>query len=157
MDPIKRQFISNCSISARIVAHPFPDMAACEAALESAYGQSLLAIHANNLFGMKAHVNKDHPDWGTIVLPTKEFLGGEWKEEKAVFERYPTLDDCFADRLNTLTRLSSVYPNYKAALEATTPEDYVTAVSKTWSTDPNRATKVILIYREYVADSVQPA
>lgn len=149
MDPLKRQFISNCSVAARMVAHPFPDMVACEAALESRYGESVLAQQGNNLFGMKTH---QHPEYGTINLPTREFLGGEWERVNAGFERYPTLDDCFADRLKTLRRLSPVYPHYKAALTATTPEEFVTEVSKSWSTDPNRAANVIAIYRSYVAD-----
>ena len=144
----------NCSASARMVAHPFPDMAASEAALESGYGKSLLAMKGNNLFGMKQH---QHPSFGTLTLPTREFIGGAWQITNAPFVSYPTLDDCFADRLATLTRLKSVYPEYKAALEAETPEDYITHVSKTWSTDPNRATKVMLIYREFVKDFEQPA
>lgn len=154
MDPNKRLFISNASVSARMVAHPFPDMAACEAALESRYGQSVLAQQGNNLFGMKAH---QHPEYGVINLPTREFLGGQWTVINAGFEKYPTLDDCFADRLATLQRLSSIYPHYKAALNATTPEEFVTEVSRTWATDPNRAVNVIVIYRAYVADLTQEA
>src|SRR4029077_11811828 len=115
----QRLFISNCSLSARLVAHPFPDMAACEAALESNWGKSQLAQAGNNLFGMKQH---QHPTYGTLTLPTREFQGGEWKVVDASFVRYPTLDDCFADRLATLTRLASVYPDYKKALEAKAPE-----------------------------------
>jgi flagellum-specific peptidoglycan hydrolase FlgJ len=157
MDPLHRLFISNCSVAARLIGHPFPDMTACEAALESRYGESQLARDANNYFGMKAHQHQDNPDWGTISLPTKEWINSRWVTVNASFEKYPSPEDCFADRLKTLTRLASVYPNYKAALEAQTPEDFVTFVSKTWSTDPNRATNVILIYRQYVADMVQPA
>jgi flagellum-specific peptidoglycan hydrolase FlgJ len=156
MDTMRRLFISNCSVAARLVAHPYPDMAACEAALESAYGTSQLAREYNNYFGMKAHKHQDHPEWGIVILPTHEWENGQWEEVSAAFEKYPKPEDCFADRLGTLMRLASIYPNYKMALEAQTSEDYVTFVSKTWSTDPGRATKVILIYREYVSDVVQP-
>ena len=154
MDPTKRLFISNATVSARMVAHPFALMAACEAALESGYGQSMLAVHGNNLFGTKQH---EHPIYGTLSLPTREYLGGEWKVVTANWVRYPTLDDCFADRLATLRRLSPIYPHYKAALEASDPETFVREVSQTWSTDPGRAEKVIEIYNEYQADSEQEA
>jgi hypothetical protein len=52
--------------------------------------------------------------------------------------------------------LSSVYPHYKAALDAPTPEQYVEAVSRTWSTDPGRAA-VISIYHHYIDDLSSPA
>jgi flagellum-specific peptidoglycan hydrolase FlgJ len=154
MDPDKKLFIRQAAASARMVAHPFPEMAASEAALESAYGKSLLAIKYNNLFGMKQH---KHPTYGTISLPTREFENGAWVITNAEFVSYPTQEDCFADRLATLTRLASVYPNYKMALAATMPEDYIIHVSATWSTDPNRWIKVQTIYNEYMADQEQNA
>jgi flagellum-specific peptidoglycan hydrolase FlgJ len=154
MDPLKRDFITKCSVAARMAAHPFCDMAACEAALESRWGQSQLAVDGNNLFGMKQHT---HPTYGDLSLPTREFLGGEWTVVDAAFVKYPTLDDCFADRLATLTRLASVYPHYKAALTATDPESYVREVSQTWSTDPNRAAAVISIYHQYISDLTRDA
>ena len=138
-----------------MVAHPFPNMAGCEAALESQkpgvvpFTLSQLAAEDNNLFGMKAH---QHNDYGVVNLPTREFLSGEWTVVSAAFEKYPTLDDCFADRYATLRRLSPIYPHYKAALAATDPVTYITEVSRTWSTDPKRAQKVIAIYNEYLAE-----
>jgi flagellum-specific peptidoglycan hydrolase FlgJ len=155
MDPLKREFITRCSVAARMVAHPFPDMVGCEAALESQkpdvvpFTLSQLAAEDNNLFGMKAH---QHNDYGVVNLPTHEFLSGEWTVVSAAFEKYPTLEDCFADRYATLRRLSPIYPHYKAALSATNPLTYITEVSRTWSTDPKRAAKVITIYNEYMTD-----
>lgn len=155
MDALKREFIARCSVSAKLAGHVFPDMAACEAALESRYGQSVLAIQGNNLFGMK---QKQHPVYGTLNLPTREFQAGTgWVVIMAPFVQYPTLDDCFTDRMATLTRLAPIYPHYKAALEASDPETYITEVSKTWSTDPNRAASVLTIYRDYHSDLNQPA
>jgi len=153
MDPDKRQFVASSSASARMVAHPYPDMAACEAALESAYGKSELAIRYHNLFGMKQH---SHAVYGTVSLPTREFQSGQWIEVDSSWVNYPTVEDCFADRLATLTRLASVYPNYKLALQATTPEDYIIHVSATWSTDPARWQKVMTIYNEYTAEQLGP-
>lgn len=129
--------------------HIFPEMAACEAALESAhegiFGGSALAREANNLFGMKQH---QHPTYGTLNLPTREFLNSEWVVVEAVWVKYDRLSECFEDRMMTLRRLSSEYPHYAAALDATDARTYVTEVSKTWSTDPQRAAKVLAIYDE---------
>ena len=133
--------------------HVYPRMAACEAALESGYGQSELAKIGNNLFGLKQHV---HPSYGTVALPTKEFLDGEWKEVEANFVRYPMQSDCFADRMATLIRLRDCYPHYDAALRAPDPETYIQEVSKSWSTDPARATKVLELYREYFPSPASP-
>ena len=63
----------------------------------------------------------------------------------AVFE---SLTACFAARMALLRRLSPEYPNYAAALKAGTPEDFVTLVSKSWSSDPRRAEKVLAVYQE---------
>jgi flagellum-specific peptidoglycan hydrolase FlgJ len=159
MDPAKRDFITRCSVSARMVGHPFPNMAGCEAALESQkpgsfpFQLSTLAMEANNVFGMKVH---QHNEYGEITFPTREYLGDEWVKVDANFERYPTLEDCFADRLKTLMRLSPIYPHYKAALDAQTAEEYVTEVSKSWSTDPGRAAHCIQLYREYMAELGDP-
>ena len=70
---------------------------------------------------MKQHA---HPIFGTMTLPTREFLNGEWTTVGANWIEYPDWRSCFADRLATLERLSNVYPHYKAALAAKTPADY---------------------------------
>ena len=56
----QRQFLAKAA--AAQARHVFPEMAACEAALESGFGKSGLAREDNNLFGMKQH---PHPVYGT--------------------------------------------------------------------------------------------
>jgi len=124
-------------------------MAACEAGLESGYGRSILALQDNNLFGLK---QRAHPVYGTVSLPTREFVNGEWEEVEANFVRYADWQQCFLDRMATLQRLASVYPHYAAALAASNGEEYVRQVSQTWSTDPNRGEKVLAIYNEMAGD-----
>jgi flagellum-specific peptidoglycan hydrolase FlgJ len=143
-------FLNEASAQAVKAGQPFPEMAACEAALESRYGQSDLACEGNNLFGMKQHT---HEIFKTLNLPTHEGTPGhpDWKEITAKFVEYPDWSSCFADRLATLQRLSAEYPHYAAALAATDPETYVTEVSKTWSTDTMRAMHVSQIYQDYMA------
>jgi flagellum-specific peptidoglycan hydrolase FlgJ len=147
MDVHKQQFLTKAKQQAEAAAHIFPSMAACEAALESGYGVSGLAIADNNLFGMKQH---QHPIYGTHVLPTKEFVNKEWIVVNANWIHYPDMAACFTDRMNTLRRLSTAYPHYAAALAAPDAVAFVTEVSRTWSTDPNRAAKVIAIYRDAI-------
>lgn len=132
--------------------HPFPYMAACEAALESGYGKSWLAAHAHNLFGTKQHAKAIYQ---TIVMPTREFIDGQWvMDGNAAWVFYPDEETCFADRLATLERLAPEYPHYRAALDATDPLTYVREVSKTWSTDPKRADHIIRIYGMFYPDKM---
>src|SRR5580698_2560318 len=125
------QFLDEATAEAIRADQIFPEMAACEAALESRYGQSELACEGNNLFGMKQH---EHPQYQTLNLPTHEGTPGhsDWREITAEFVHYPDWATCFGDRLATLRRLSAEYPHYAAALAASDPETYVSEVSKTW-------------------------
>jgi len=150
LDLPKREFIRKATNAAHDAGCAFCLMVACEAALESNYGTSGLAISDNNLFGMKQH---RHPLYGTAMLPTNEFINGEWERVEAAFVQYPDWAACFADRLATLKALQHAYPHYAEALNAQSAEDYIIAVSKTWSTDPGRANKILAIYNEYGACS----
>ena len=134
MNSIQRDFLDRATAEAVKANHPFAQMAACEAALESNWGNSELARDAFNLFGMKQHC---HPVFGTMTLPTREFEGGEWITVGAAnWVEYPDWRACFADRLATLERLSNALPHYKAALAAMDARTYVRQVSESWSTDP---------------------
>lgn len=145
MNDSQRSFLQRAIAEAIKANHPFPRMAACEAALESNWGNSELARDGLNLFGMKQH---SHAIYGTMNLPTREFLNGEWKAVTSQWVKYPDWRACFADRLATLERLSNAFPHYAAALRAPDAQSYIAEVSKTWSTDPDRAAKVLAIYNE---------
>jgi len=147
MNDAQKQFLAHATSEAQRVNHPFPAMAAAEAALESNWGNSELAREGNNLFGMKMH-SHPNPCFGVLALPTHEYLDGNWIACEAQWVKYPDWGSCFADRLATLKRLASAYPHYQAALDAQDPETFAIEVSKTWSTDPTRAAKVISIYQE---------
>jgi flagellum-specific peptidoglycan hydrolase FlgJ len=147
MDLYQTQFLTKASEQAEQAGHIFPDMAACEAAEESGYGTSALAIEGNNLFGTHQHVFM--PVFETIVLPSKEYVNGQYVQSPARWVKYPNLAACFTDRMDTLTRLARSFPHYAAALCATNAYTYVGEVSQTWSTDPRRADNCIKIYREW--------
>lgn len=149
MKPENKLFLTQAHDAAKLSGHIFPEMAACEAALESHFGESILALQDKNLFGMKQH---QHPVFGTHVLPTKEFLDGKWVELNSSWISYPDWESCFLDRMATLKRLGSFYPHYAAALKAANGAEFVTEVSRTWSTDPQRSEKVLAIYNEMAGD-----
>ena len=149
MTPDQKVFLNRAYAAAKLAGHIFPDMAACECALESTYGTSVLARTANNLFGCKRHAHEYYP---TVSLPTKEDLDGKWVALNSSLIAYPDWAACFRDRMGTLKRLAFVYPHYANALAATSPEDYIEQVSQTWSTDPHRAQSCCQIYREMVND-----
>ena len=131
--------------------HIWPEMAACEACLESGWLTSELARDYNNLFGQK---QSKEPKYHTVKLPTEEVLNGHSFRILASFVWYPTKAEAFTERMALLERLQDTYPEYKAALHAVTPEDYILSVSKRWSTDPDRAKKVLQIYHAH-KDSLQ--
>lgn len=151
MTSAQRLWVLECTGEALKAKHVWPRMAACEAALESGYGTSALARLGFNYFGMKQHT---HPIYKTLNLPTKEYINSEWMQVIAAWVEYENPAECFADRIATLVRLRGVYPHYQAALIAPTAEIYIAEVSKTWSTDPARASKCLAIYNQI---SVQPA
>jgi flagellum-specific peptidoglycan hydrolase FlgJ len=140
------EFLAKACAAARVAGHVWPEFAACEAALESAWGGSALAVEANNLFGQK----QSHPAIGeTLTLPTREFIRDAWVTVQAQWVKFASWNECFAERMSLLRRLSAEYPHYAEALAATTGEAYVTAVSKSWSTDPARAEKVLAVHRQH--------
>ena len=132
---------------------PFPDAQTCEVMVETTWLTSELGVADCNLFGMRQHV---HPKWGTVNLPTNEFLGGRWVRMNAAFVKYPNMAASFQDRMDTLTALAPQYPHYAAALAAKTPEEWLTQVSQTWSTGPTRATTCISILHSH-QDVFHPA
>ena len=150
--PPQDSFLRQATAAARAAGHIFPDYAACEAALESNWGQSRLAREANNLFGQKASAQEQgmgEQGIGTLALPTQEFLHGRWVTVIAHWARFVDQTACFRARMTLLRRLEHSYPAYARALVATTGEAFVQEVSRAWSTDPERAAKVLAIHRQH--------
>jgi flagellum-specific peptidoglycan hydrolase FlgJ len=154
---LQDNFLRNASAAARAAGHIFPEYAACEAALESIWGQSRLAREANNLFGQKqsadTHSGIATPgaDAGVLALPTQEFLHGRWVTVVAHWARFTDHAACFRARMALLRRLEHSYPAYTRALSAATGEAFIEDVSRAWSTDPQRAAKVLAIHRQHCA------
>ena len=156
MGAIQDDFLTKAAAAARASGHLFPEYAACEAALESGWGMSHLAVEANNLFGQK-QAHPPLPGTDTISLPTREFLHGAWVVVEASWVKFPDWAACFKERMALLRSLSEAWPHYKTALAATTGEQFITEVSKTWSTDPGRAGKVLSVYDFHRAAFAKPS
>ena len=147
---IQDAFLVKARDAAAQAGHVWPEYAACEVALESGWGGSKLATEAHNLFGQK----QSHPPvegTGTLVLPTREFLHGSWVTVQANWVEFVDWAGSFAARMALLRRLSRAYPHYAAALVAKTGEEFVVEVSKSWSTDPERAGKVLAVHDRHAA------
>ncbi|MGA7887650.1 MAG: glucosaminidase domain-containing protein [Acidobacteriaceae bacterium] len=138
---MQREFLQKAYEAAVAAHHPFPEIAACEAALESGWGGSQLAVQGNNLFGRKVW----HEGDDVLVLPTLEFLRGQWVTLNAEWAKFPSWAACFADRVHVLT----TDKRYAAAMQQTDPVAWIEAVSKVWSTDPLRSTKVLATYHAH--------
>jgi flagellum-specific peptidoglycan hydrolase FlgJ len=81
-----------------------------QAALESGWDKSELALKACNLFGVKA----DKAWLGeTVSIETEEFLNGKYVMVPAVWRQYPTWQAC----LNDHAAYFRVNPRYAAALK----------------------------------------
>ena len=143
------QFLIDTTAAAKEAGHIFPAMAACEAALESGWGKSELSTRANNLFGQKAPAGTSPAN--ILAMDTKEYLNHAWVTVPARWMRYASHADCFKDRMAQLERLRVIYKDYGLALDAKTPEDYIVAVSRRWSTDPQRGAKVLETYNAHKA------
>lgn len=127
-----------------------PAVAAAQAALESAYGKSRLAVEGNNLFGIKAGKS-----WrgGIIVLKTKEFSPQKGMYfTSAAFRKYHNLAHCFSDYGDIIKSL----PWYKDAVAAKEdPVGFILGLAAKpgrepgWATDPLYAEKVLAVAKRF--------
>lgn len=134
------EFLTKAKCAASDAGHPWPEYAACEAALESNWGKSGLAIRGNNLFGQKHGFTTS--EWPSLDMPTWEVIKGVRIATTAKFAKFPDWATCFKERHELLQRKSA----YAPALKAETGVDFVRLVSKVWATDPDRADKVLRIH-----------
>jgi len=139
----KEQFIQLASAAAK--GSPYPTgITIAQAALESAWGSSQLALKANNYFGIKAHGDAE-----SIAMPTTEFVNGKPVKAEARFAAYPDMAACFADRDRIITQLAC-YQDARA--NVADPEIFTRCLAHRWASDPKYAEKVMRIYRSEKLD-----
>ena len=117
-----------------------PETVLCQSAIESGYGQSLLASKYNNYFGIKAGSS-----WkgDFVLLPTKEFVNGAYITINAKFRRYSSFTASVSDYINFL----KVNPRYANVFTKTSILGQLQALqSAGYATAPNYANVIYSIY-----------
>ncbi|WP_229207717.1 MULTISPECIES: glycoside hydrolase family 73 protein [unclassified Duganella] len=112
-----------------------------QAALESSWGKSQLAVQARNLFGVKASAG-----WAgdILTMDTREFIKGRWVVVPARWRKYPDWLACIDDHAQFLLK----NPRYKPAFACHEAESFVRAVAAAgYATDPQYANKIIAVIR----------
>ena len=129
-----------------------------QAILESSWGASALATHANNYFGIKYVALGFGKDLGPYIAQTWEVVNGEKKVIEAKFQRYEDLIGAFTAHSLLLMR-----PWYKAAYAARSDwKEFAARLGpKTspldsehcgYSTNPNYAAELIKLVTLYRLD-----
>lgn len=114
-----------------------------QAALESAWGESLLARQGKNLFGVKAD-----PSWkgDVLTINTREFLHGTWVMVPARWRKYTDWQTCMDDHAAFLHQ----NPRYAACFQCSTGDAFARAVAKAgYATDPDYAAKLVSIITQH--------
>ncbi len=119
-------------------------VALAQAADESGWGNSALALRGRNLFGIKADESWTGP---TMQLPTHEFIRGAYVPVMASWRVYATWAESIIDH----ARFFYDNPRYHAALQLLDdPLQFAQAIQDAgYSTDPQYAAKLGEIIREH--------
>lgn len=118
-----------------------PSVAAGQAALESAWGQSGLATKYNNLFGIKGSYKGN-----SAMMNTWEVYGGKRYDIKDNFRAYPDWETSILDYGVFLT----VNKRYEKAIGLTDYKKQITEIHNAgYATDPDYAKKVISIIEKH--------
>lgn len=114
-----------------------------QAALESGWGESLLARQGKNLFGVKAD-----PSWRGQVLTfnTREFLRGAWVTVPAHWRKYADWQACMDDHAAFLRQNR----RYAPCFACSSGEAFARAVAQAgYATDPDYADKLVSIIDQH--------
>lgn len=126
--------------------HIFPSVSLAQACLESDYGTSDLAIHAHNLFGIKAK------DWmGPVYTKeSSEYSWGKFIRVKSDFRKYSSWEESIADHESFFVTPDWRRTHYKEVLKAKKPDDQARALVRAgYATDPAYGDKIIGLINQY--------
>jgi mannosyl-glycoprotein endo-beta-N-acetylglucosaminidase/stage II sporulation protein P len=123
----------------------YPSVLLAQAILESGNGNSSLAKHGNNHFGIKKGVG-----WtGDIIeMPTKEFLNGKWVTVNAPFRKYETVTESFKDR-NAFLKRNPRYTKHGVFTVVSAEAQCQALLRAGYATDPAYADKLIALVDRY--------
>lgn len=139
----QKAFITTIAEEAQLLqdqTHLFASITIAQAILESNWGQSELAVEANNLFGIKGSYNEQ-----SSILPTNEVINGETITINDEFKKYDTVQESMVDHIDFLSggtyEAIKTSKNYKESAYALQNGGY--------ATDPDYAEKLIAIIEEF--------
>jgi flagellum-specific peptidoglycan hydrolase FlgJ len=147
--PQQLMFLQVAKHAATQAGHRWPGCAAAEAAAETGWGADL-PPGSNNFLGIKP----PH-DWkGKVVYSngTEQRKDGSWTgPQHDAWCVFPTMADCFAQQMSILQTAKNLDGTliYADALAATTPETYIAAECKHWSTSQAKTDTVLTIYHSH--------
>lgn len=121
------EFLQKAYAAARASGHVWPIHAACEAAHDSDFGTTELAINANNIFNLRAPAKFPSQMAAQIYVQTVSGRQYDWL-------KFRDWTQCFATRMEKLRRFGIYYQ----AIRAKTATHYVTEISRVWSSNPGR-------------------
>jgi len=143
----QQQFFKNISVGA-IQTHKkngiFASITLAQAMLESGTGSSALTSKANNLFGVKAY------NWNgkTIQMMTKEHVQGIDVYVLAAFRAYDNWNESIQDHANFLM-LNRTYAEHGVFTSETYEQQAQALQNAGYATDPNYATSLITLIKQY--------
>ncbi len=117
-----------------------------QAILESNWGESELAVQANNLFGVKGRAGQP-----VVNMTTKEFTDGQWIEIQANFRKYANWNESLDDHANLfLNGTSWSKTKYHGVISAKSYKEAAEEIMKAgYATDPEYASKLVNIVEKY--------
>lgn len=108
--------------------------------LESSWGESELSQESSNYFGIKGEYQGSY-----VLVPTQEYIDGQWIHIEDKFRKYPDLSASIDDYLELMKKeryLDVLHaPDYKSAANA--------LVNGGYATDPSYSDKLINIIESY--------
>jgi flagellum-specific peptidoglycan hydrolase FlgJ len=108
---------------------------------ESSWGNSQLAAHDYNLFGIKGGGPA-----GSVTLPTQEYENGQWVTVQAQFRAYHNISESISDHAELLAT-SSYYQ--RAMADRAMPDAFAHDLTGVYATDPEYGTNLISLMRLY--------
>ncbi len=108
---------------------------------ESAWGGSSLAAVQHNLFGIKGTGPA-----GSVLLPTSEFLNGNWETVNAPFRVYHNIAESIADHAELLAT-SGYYQ--RAMADRAVPDAFAHDLTGVYATDPEYGANLVALMRLY--------
>jgi len=108
---------------------------------ESSWGNSQLAAHDYNLFGIKGSGPA-----GSVTLPTQEYENGQWVTVQAQFRTYHNISESISDHAELLAT-SSYYQ--RAMADRGLPDAFAHDLTGVYATDPEYGANLVALMRLY--------